>query len=70
MPLFTAIIAFCAFLALLLTGFSSLLNAKIDPVKEDIAKLETGQANLEAGQNEIKLMLIEFKNHILFFNNP
>lgn len=46
-PLFTAGIFFIGFLALLLAGFSAMLEAKVDPIKKDIARLEVGQAKLE-----------------------
>ena len=39
-PLFTAGIFFIGFLALLLTGFNSLLNAKIEPLKENQARFD------------------------------
>jgi len=48
-PLFTAGIFFIGFLALLLAGFSAMLEAKVDPIKKDIARLEAGQAKLERG---------------------
>ena len=32
----------------MLLGFNALLNAKIDPIKKDIARLEVGQAKLDA----------------------
>ena len=35
------------FLALLLAGFSAMLEAKIDPIKKDIAGLEVGENKLE-----------------------
>ena len=63
--LLTAGIFFISFLAFLLVGFNSLLNAKIDPINKDITKLEMGQKELEAGlkavedgQKELKEILL------------
>ena len=46
-PLFTAGIFFIGFLALLLTGFNSLLNAKIEPLKENQTRLEKRMDSME-----------------------
>ncbi len=60
-PFFTAGIFFIGFLAVLLGVIYFLLNAMIEPVKKDMAKiekriegLETGQANLETGQANLE----------------
>ena len=67
-PLFVAGIFFIGFLALLLTGFNSLLDAKITPLKENqvrfekrLDKLEAGQAQLSADIAEIKQLLSALK---------
>ena len=52
--LLTAGIFFISFLAFLLVGFNSLLNAKIDPINKDITKLEMGQKKLETGLKELE----------------
>ena len=62
------IIAFSGFLALLFTGFNALLNAKLDPLKENqgrfegrLDNLEAGQAKLEAGQAKLVKDIAEIK---------
>ena len=72
MPLFTAIIAFCAFLALLLISFNSILDAKIDPINRNLENhlptkfrdmetriegLEIQVKDLKDGQAELKEMI-------------
>lgn len=49
-PLFTALIAFCAFLI----GLGFVFNLLLSPVKRDISTLEEGQAKLEAGQAKLE----------------
>ena len=39
-PLFTAIIAFTAFVSFLLVGMNSILDAKITPIKENQVRME------------------------------
>ena len=39
-PLFTAIIAFTAFVSFLLVGMNSILDAKITPIKENQVRIE------------------------------
>ena len=64
MPLFTAGIFLLSFLALLLTGFAMILDAKIEPIEQlltnhvtetqgKIDKLAEGQARLEDMIKEI-----------------
>lgn len=50
-PLFTAGIFFVAVLALLLQGMKAMLNASIEPIKEQLSRLEKGQEKIE---NELK----------------
>ena len=52
-PLFTAGIFFIGFLALLLTGFNTLLNSKIDPVKEDITELKADISRIETKLDQL-----------------
>ena len=58
MPLFSAILAFCAFMGSL--GF--IFNLLLSPVKEIQAKIEQRIDKLETGQMEIKQMIFELKN--------
>ena len=51
--LFSFGIFFIGFLSLLLVGFNSLLNAKIEPLKDNQSKLEAGQAKLEAKLDQL-----------------
>ena len=61
------VIAVVASFSLVFAFFMNfLLNAKIEPVKKDIAKLEIGQAKLEAGQACFKEELKEIKADIAF----
>ncbi len=53
-PLFQAFIAFCAFFSVQFALVAFLLNAKIDPVKETIAKLEKRMDGLETGQAKLE----------------
>ncbi len=67
--LFTAGIFYTAVLALLFTGITIILNAKIDPLKESlnvrIALLEKNQARIEEEQKEMKADIKEIKELLL-----
>ncbi len=60
-PLFIAGIFLIGFLALLLTGFNTLLNAKIEPLKDSfdakIEPLKDNQARFDSELKEIKAKL-------------
>ena len=65
-PLFTAGIFFIGTLSFLLVGVNSLLSAKIDPVKKDIARLEANQIKFQANltelhDNQVKLQANQVK---------
>ena len=53
MPLLTAGIFFMAFLALLLSGTKAMLNASIDPVKENQARMEKRIDTLELKLDQV-----------------
>ena len=53
-PFFQAVIAFCAFFSFQFGLIYFLLDAKINPLKKDIAKLEDRQANLENRQAKLE----------------
>ena len=49
-PLFVAIISFCA----LFTALGLLFSILLRPIKKDIARLEANQKKLEANQNKLE----------------
>ena len=53
-PLFSAIIAFCAFFSLQFGIIYYTVDAKINPISKRIENLEVGQANLEGGQAKLE----------------
>ncbi len=61
-PLMITISCVVVTLSFLLVGVNFLLNAKIDPLKQNIAKIEIRMDKLETGQAEIKQLLYDFKN--------
>lgn len=63
-PLFTVGIFLISFLALLLAGFSSMLNAKIDPMKKDMARIEQNQARFEQTQARFEQTQIRFNEEL------
>ena len=60
------IISLTAVLALLLTGFNSLLNAKIDPVKENQARIEKRidgmEVKMDGMEDKLDQVLFELKD--------
>ena len=60
-PLFQALIAFCAFFSFQFGLLYFVLDAKINPIKKDISKLEAGQANLEAGQANLEARIAKLE---------
>ena len=52
-PLFTAGIFLLAFLALLLSGFNSMLNAQIEPVKDNQARFEKRLDRIESKLDQV-----------------
>lgn len=67
--LFTAGIFYTAVLALLFTGINTLLNAKIDPLRDSlnirIESLEKNQVRMEEEQKEIRADVKEIKDLLL-----
>ena len=63
-PLFTAGIFFIGTLSFLLVGVNSLLGAKIDPVKKDIARLEANQGDLADKLTEMQANQIQFQTDL------
>ena len=61
LPLTGTVSATVITLSFLLLGVNSILNAKIDPIKKDIGRLEAGQARFERELKEIKADLTEIK---------
>ena len=62
-PLFTAGIFFVGFLALLLTGFNMLLNAKIEPVNTKIEHVKENQVRFERRLDRIEVKLDQVLIH-------
>ncbi len=59
--LFTAGIFLIGFLALLLTGMNTILNAKIEPLKDNQARFDQRLTKLEAGQTKLSADIAEIK---------
>ena len=58
----TTIIAFCAFFSFQYLVFSAVLRLSLQPIKEDIKRLEEGQKNI---LNEVDNKMESFEQKIL-----